>query len=510
MEIVQRYRGCLLGLAVGDAVGAALEFRSPGSFRPITDMIGGGPFDLVPGQWTDDTSMALCLAESLIENKGFNAEDQMRRYVRWWKEGYLSSTGTCFDIGNATWAALSRFIETGDPLSGSIHPNSAGNGSLMRLAPVPMFYARDPGRAIEFAAESSKTTHRVAAAVDACRYFSALIVGALNGATREELMSDHYCPVKGYWKDHPLAPAIREVAAGSFRQKNPPEIQGTGHVVRSLEAALWAFHKSTNFREGCLMAANLGDDADTTAAIYGQLAGAFYGDADIPQSWIEKLSLREKILEFADRLLALSAREGIRADLPGDPFAGDVHELSHGEAAEVPIGRSYWVVPGKLLAGAYPGDVSEEKAKEKLRSFIDAGIRCFVDLTCPGDRNLVGQAMVPYEDLLKKVSDGNSKVIYRRMSVVDLDIPTRPGMMAILDLIDGAISENLPVYVHCVGGIGRTGTVIGCWLVRHRIEKGKGAVDLIRKLRRNEAEVHRVSPETAAQHRFILEWQPGD
>ena len=306
MEKAQRYRGCLLGLAVGDAVGTALEFSRPGTYEPITDMIGGGPFELKPGDWTDDTSMALCLAESLIEKKGFVPSDQMERYVRWWKEGHLSCTEECFDIGNATRNALIGFLRTKNPFSGSTDPYTAGNGSIMRLAPVPMFYAGQPAYAMEFAAESSRTTHGALTAVDACRYFAALIVGALQDASKEELLSDHFSPVKGYWEDHPLVREIDEIASGSFRRKEPPEIQGTGYVVRSLEAALWAFSKSNSFREGCLLAANLGNDADTTAAVYGQLAGAFYGEQGIPAEWREKLAMREKIEFFADRLLLLS------------------------------------------------------------------------------------------------------------------------------------------------------------------------------------------------------------
>lgn len=306
MEALQRYRGCLLGLAVGDAVGTALEFRSPGSFKPIADMVGGGPFGLKPGEWTDDTSMALCLADSLVERKSFDPKDQMERYVRWWKEGYLSCTGECFDIGNATRTALSSFSKSGNSLSGSTDPYTAGNGSVMRLAPVPMFYANEPVCAIEFAAESSRTTHRAATAVDGCRYYAALIVGALQGVSKEDLLSDHFTPVKGYWNDHPLVSEIDEIAFGSFRRKEPPEIKGSGYVVRSLEAALWAFCKSNDFHEGCLLAANLGDDADTTAAVYGQLAGAFYGESGIPSGWLGKLAMRDKIQSLADRLFRLS------------------------------------------------------------------------------------------------------------------------------------------------------------------------------------------------------------
>ena len=121
-----RFRGCLLGLAVGDALGTTLEFKKPGAFRPIEDMVGGGPFSLKPGQWTDDTSMALCLAASLIERGGFDPMDQMRRYVRWWHGGYLSSVGYCFDIGLTVRGALQRFEHTGDSYSGSTEAMSAG------------------------------------------------------------------------------------------------------------------------------------------------------------------------------------------------------------------------------------------------------------------------------------------------------------------------------------------------------------------------------------------------
>jgi ADP-ribosyl-[dinitrogen reductase] hydrolase len=142
--VIEKYRGCLLGLAVGDALGTTLEFTSPGSFQPIEDMVGGGPFGLSTGQWTDDTSMALCLSESLIDCNGFDPADQMKRYVRWWREGYLSSKpGNCFDIGMTTRIALGQFEATGDPYCGNEDPCSAGNGSLMRLAPTPLFYVQD-------------------------------------------------------------------------------------------------------------------------------------------------------------------------------------------------------------------------------------------------------------------------------------------------------------------------------------------------------------------------------
>lgn len=317
IDTLQRYKGALLGLACGDAVGTTLEFKRPGSFSPIDDMVGGGPFNLQPGDFTDDTSMALCLAESLVEKQGFDPADQMQRYLRWYQDGYLSSTGHCFDIGTTTRAALLAFEQTGEPYSGSTHPTAAGNGSIMRLAPVPMAYANQPRLALERAADSSRTTHGAVAAVDACRYFAGLITGALLGVDKETLLSAHYCPVPDYWQAQPLAPEIDAVAAGSFKRLQPPQpasgglpspepvIQGSGYVVKSLEAALWAFYRSTTFAEGCLLAVNLGDDADTTGAVYGQLAGAYYGEAALPAKWREKLTMRPRIESLAEQLYNL-------------------------------------------------------------------------------------------------------------------------------------------------------------------------------------------------------------
>jgi ADP-ribosyl-[dinitrogen reductase] hydrolase len=183
---------------------------------------------------------------------------------------------------------------------GSTTSTQAGNGSIMRLAPVPLFFARNPLEAIKRSAGSSRTTHGSPETVDACRYLGGLIAGAVNGASKEDLLSPTYCPVPDHWTNQPLAPAIAEVAAGSFKRREPPEIKGSGYCVRSLEAALWAFNKTDSFREGCLLAVNLGDDADTTGAVYGQLAGAFYGENQIPGEWLSKLAMRTLIEKMAD------------------------------------------------------------------------------------------------------------------------------------------------------------------------------------------------------------------
>ena len=307
-ELRSRARGSLLGLAVGDALGTTLEFRRPGSFTPISDMVGGGPFKLEPGEWTDDTSMALCLAESIVASQGFDPHDQMRRYLRWYRDGHFSVKGYCFDIGGTTRDALQRFERTGEPFSGSTDPSSAGNGCIMRLAPVPVAFARDPVQAIRLAGESARTTHGAAACVDACRYLAGLILGALSNTPKSELLAPLYSPLADGWHTDPLAPEVAAVAAGSFKVKAPPQIRGSGYVVDSLEAALWAFATTDTFAAGALAAVNLGDDADTTGAVYGQLAGAFYGKAGIPEAWLERLAMRAQIEELADELVSTSSQ----------------------------------------------------------------------------------------------------------------------------------------------------------------------------------------------------------
>jgi ADP-ribosylglycohydrolase len=272
-------------------------------------MVGGGAFNLRVGQWTDDTAMALCLADSLIACHGFDPLDQSKRYVRWFREGTMSSTGQCFGIGNTVRAALIHFEKTGAPYCEDDNPYAAGNGSIMRLAPVPIFYAGNPEEAIARSEESSRTTHGAKTCGDACRYFGGLLVGALNGLDKETLLSEHYSPVPGYWEVHPLGEEIDEIAGGSFKHKDPPQIIGSGYVVKSLEAALWAFHRSHSFREGALLAVNLGNDADTTGAVYGQIAGAYYGAPTkgiFSAGGLEFLAL-DRILQSGQDLVAAGA-----------------------------------------------------------------------------------------------------------------------------------------------------------------------------------------------------------
>jgi ADP-ribosyl-[dinitrogen reductase] hydrolase len=292
--LLSRYQGCLLGLACGDAVGTTVEFNPRGTFEPVTDMVGGGPFELLAGQWTDDTSMALCLAHSLLHCQGFNAADQMNRYVNWWQWGYMSATGDCFDIGMTVQQALQTYLTTGNPLAGSTLPSTAGNGSLMRLAPAVLYAHPDATAVAQLARASSATTHAAVEALECCELFAELLGLALSGAP-------HHAVTQACIS-RPTSPSVAALAAQTYRHKAAEHISGSGYCVESLEAALWCFAQSTSFEETVLRATNLGDDADTTAAIAGQLAGAFYGVDGIPAHWLERLCMKDEIARLATAL----------------------------------------------------------------------------------------------------------------------------------------------------------------------------------------------------------------
>lgn len=296
LDVADRAVGALLGLATGDALGTTVEFSPRGTFEPLTDVVGGGPFDLRPGQWTDDTSMALCLADSLLTQGGFDPKDQLERYQRWRREGYLSSTGRCFDIGGTVREALRRFEVSESPRSGPTSPNRAGNGSIMRLAPVVLAYHPALGAIDRYSAESSVTTHGAEEAVASCRILGTILGMLLSGNEKAEALSSVR---PATW----MSPRLRQIASAEYREKGADEIRGSGYVVDCLEAALWSFERTDSFEAAVLQAANLGEDADTTAAVCGQLAGAYYGAPGIPERWRETIAMRDMIEDWALRLL---------------------------------------------------------------------------------------------------------------------------------------------------------------------------------------------------------------
>ncbi|WP_395673146.1 ADP-ribosylglycohydrolase family protein [Inquilinus sp.] len=293
--VIDRARGAFVGLAVGDALGTTLEFSTRDSLPLHREMTAGGPFGLQAGQWTDDTSMALALADSLIARGGFDATDLMDRFVAWWQEGRYSCTGACFDIGNATRQALDRYRQSGDPLAGATDPTTAGNGSLMRLAPAVLHTLRDAEACRRITAEQSRTTHGAREATEACVLFGEMLRAAILGTGKTEILTPRA------WDG---ATRIQSIAHGDWRRLPRALIESSGYVVHTLEAALWAVNRTDSFEEALVLAVNLGDDADSVGAVTGQLAGALYGLSGIPQRWLEPLAWRERIVEMTDALIA--------------------------------------------------------------------------------------------------------------------------------------------------------------------------------------------------------------
>jgi ADP-ribosyl-[dinitrogen reductase] hydrolase len=293
--IQDRARGALLGLAVGDALGATLEFTVRDALPHHTEMIGRGPFHLDPGVWTDDTSMALALADSLVAHPRLDPTDLMNRFTNWWRFGQYSPTGECFDIGITTRAALERYQATGNPLAGSTEENVAGNGSLMRLAPVALQAWDEPDACRRLAAGQSRTTHGAPQCVEACIFFADLLRRAIGGEAKPSLLA----PVA--WCGHAT---MVEIASGASWRGQPREkIRSSGYVIHTLQAALWAVDRTTGFEEAVVLAVNLADDSDTVGAVTGQLAGALYGANAIPPRWLAPLAWRERIVAMADALL---------------------------------------------------------------------------------------------------------------------------------------------------------------------------------------------------------------
>ncbi|MBA7852708.1 ADP-ribosylglycohydrolase family protein [Enterobacter cloacae] len=293
-EVVSRDSalGALVGLAVGDAVGTTLEFKSRDS-EHVSDMQGGGPFILNAGEWTDDTSMALCVAETYLAENRMNTDTLRKFLLRWYQTGENSSNGRCFDIGNTTRFALEQYLHVGPSWYGNTEKHTAGNAGLVRQAPVSIF-RRKSLRAIYFESQAqSRATHGAVESIDACQFLGLILHHLINGHQKEEAFSPHVFP---------LCARVMIINAGEYKHKARHQIRSSGYVIDTLEAAMWAVWNTDNFRDAILLATNLADDADSVAATAGQLAGALYGYSEIPQDWKDKLVQHERIAALAGDL----------------------------------------------------------------------------------------------------------------------------------------------------------------------------------------------------------------
>jgi ADP-ribosylglycohydrolase len=283
-----RFLGALLGLATGDAVAVATQYGRPGRFAPVGDLLGGGPFDLPRGAWSDDTAMTLCLAESLLEC-GFDAHDQLSRYRRWQREGYLTATGQCVGITAGTTRALALSQWRRHTYFGTHDPESQDPEALSRVAAVALYYFAQPARAMEYAAEAARTTIQAPAVLAACRALAQALHAALAGRPKEVILEQ--------------ARAVRETLPQPIPPPAVPPVPGQT-ASEALQCALEVFAGTGNFRDAVLAAANLGGNSDIVASVCGALAGAHYSAGAIPALWRNSLMKLQLLESCADRLLA--------------------------------------------------------------------------------------------------------------------------------------------------------------------------------------------------------------
>ncbi|MGB0371984.1 MAG: ADP-ribosylglycohydrolase family protein [Opitutales bacterium] len=306
MDLLERFYGSILGLAVGDCLGMPWEFQSRGSFPQVTSFAKGGAHNAQWGEWSDDTSMAMCLAETLIRHQGWNAADAADRFRQWYRAGYWSAREACFDIGNATRQAIEQFEKSHDPFSSCSDEASSGNGSIMRLAPIAMTFYKS-ARLFEIVAESSRLTHGSRTCLDACHLMASVFRGILQGRMKSEILSVSFLqkngPELGYCE------AIAPIVQCDFRRKAESDIQTTGYVAHTLEAALYCWAHTNTYRDAVLMAVNLGDDTDTTAAVTGQIVGAFTGLSGIPSNWHKEIVYRRQIISVTEGIYYLSQKQ---------------------------------------------------------------------------------------------------------------------------------------------------------------------------------------------------------
>lgn len=295
----RRFRGAMLGAAVGDAMGVTNEMLDRASTVELTQLVGGGICDIAPGGWTDDTAMLLCVSEGLITKHGFDANDQMDRFVRWWRYGYMTCDGRTYDVGNTTRIALFAYIQTGDPFSGVQSSHSAGNGALSRVAPIGLYYAMQTDMIDQVAAYSSMLTHATPHSIDACRYVAWLVAQFVSGVSKHDALN-------APWPYSPLCADIARIAQGGYRRRSIDQMDASSYVVDMLEIVLCALDTYDDFASGLRALSSAGGLTTTSCTIYGALAGALYGDDAIPVQWLQSLAQRDKIEWFAEELLRVS------------------------------------------------------------------------------------------------------------------------------------------------------------------------------------------------------------
>ncbi|MHB0998945.1 MAG: ADP-ribosylglycohydrolase family protein [Armatimonadota bacterium] len=486
MNKLDRFKGCILGLACADALGATLEFMTPAEIVPkygeLRDIVGGGWIHVAPGEYTDDTQMMLCILESIIDMGDVHPKDVSDRFVKWYQSrpkdiGSLTRSAILYAMNGMAWD------DAGQTVWEDSGRNSAGNGGLMRCAPVGLFRHADMQKLAQDSRDTCRITHHDLRCQESCIALNWAIASFVQGRELDFKELESICL-------DPQVLKMIQTASNADYQQAVNWAQG-GYTLNSLAVAFWALASFDSYEEAIIKVVNLGGDADTTGVIAGALLGAKYGIAGIPDRWLSKLQGREMLEDMATKLYDLSCKTQ--------------------DAQPVPFPRSYWVKPGIFLAGFYPGDLYDVEARTKLSALVKSGIRTIIDLTEAGETNYQGKALVRYDDHPALMGpDGSSLVTHKRFAIKDMSVPTAEYMKTILDAIDASIADGKPVYAHCWGGKGRTGIVVGCWLARHGIATGDEALAMIQHLRRNDPTASHESPQTPEQCRMVRDWSIGE
>ena len=484
------YKDVLFGVAIGDALGVPVEFKSRESISvtPVSDMIGFGTYNQPEGTFSDDSSLTFCLAEALIQ--GYDLKTIGRNFVKWYHNNYWTATGKVFDIGFTTLEAINKLsINVNPEEAGRKDEDSNGNGSLMRILPL-VFEIKDKPIAerFEMTKQVSSITHGHIRSVIACFYYLEFAKQLIEGKNKFEI----YDNLKNELPNFLLNIGISNDEIIEFNRlfkRNINEcidfdIWSTGYVLHTLEASIWCLLNSVNYKDAVLKAVNLGGDTDTTAAVTGGLAGLLYGKDTMPKPWIRKLARTKDIDDLAIRL---------EARYEGKRFVKS--------NKSVPFYSSYWVIEGKLMAGETPVSFEKTETIKKLNGLVNLNVGAVINLMEEDEKDYFGELFYDYSTYLE---DKDIKV--HRHAIKDMDIPSPIQMMRILKQIEYYTNQNKIVYIHCWGGIGRTGTVVGCCLLQNKLANSSNVLSKIIELKKGSGLTLKESPQTQAQREFILDW----
>ena len=307
-NLEKNIKSALFGVAVGDALGVPVEFKSRETIskNPVKDMIGYGTYNLPPGTFSDDSSLTFCLAEALTQD--FDLNSIAKNFVKWVQENYWTARGSVFDIGIATREAIDRIARGERPdLAGGFEASSNGNGSLMRILPLVFHIFDKPiSERYQIIKEVSSITHGHIRSVIACFYYLEFARQIILGEDKFEIYKSLQSEISNFLNSLEINPNeiafYDRILKGNIFELSQDEISSSGYVLHTLEASVWCLLTTENYKDATLKAVNLGEDTDTNAAVTGGLAGLLYGFENIPKTWMEQLARKADIENLAERM----------------------------------------------------------------------------------------------------------------------------------------------------------------------------------------------------------------